>query len=414
MAPYYFSLPESELEIIELSLFEKCLLSRIVHTLRLGVYMYQKRSDKAEVINKALPGAVDCEAYIKSAFSSEVLSDKLFPLRHTGSSMQFILKSMPIPSNPFELSAINIFQLCIWRTFAFGTCDRLAAIELEDEVEGDDGPDLDHLCAIIRGSGNGALKLAVPAYGQLQILKAKVPSMLSSFWELAQDISASITAKMAPPTFANLHNLLIAKSISSVPQYGLIPWLLISDFFEYGLCQPPTLHDLAEHMTNGKAAGPCNAIKIIALETGEVAPADADELANVLGAIFEVLQKPPKKCPTIEKLAEDCKAIQGRVLSVVDLEHALCKISRQNSRVMAGNWPKKTAVVVGKSAKGKKRGAEEREGGDKAPGVADEASSGRDGNFGDGEEGMERGQVDGVDDVVEPAAKKRKTDAAGG
>lgn len=56
----------------------------------------------------------------------------------------------------------------------------------------------------------------------------------------------------------------------------------------------------------------------------------------MLTRVFGVMQNPPLNTQTIRKVASDCKAIQGRELSVVDLEHALCKISRQNTRAKSG------------------------------------------------------------------------------
>ncbi|CZT05845.1 uncharacterized protein RCO7_03966 [Rhynchosporium graminicola] len=408
MSQSYFDAPEPELlHLSNLSLFEKELLSRVIQTLRLGVYMSQKRNNTASPLDTTLPGAEECEVFIKSAFSSEMTSDKLFPLRHTGSSMQFIVKNLPVPSSskPQELSAINIFQLCIWRSFAFGSCDRLTEIKLQ---ESDKEPDFKHLTSTIQKWGRGPVKLPVPAYGQLQIIKAKIPSMLQSFWELSQTIASSLTSKTSAPTFANLHNFLVAKEISSVPRYGLIPWLLVSDFFEYGVCQPPTLRDLAEHITNSKAAGPSKAIKFIADRTGETPPANADDLAKALGAVLRILQTPPEACPTVYKLAEDCKAIQRRELSVVDLEHALCKIARQNSRVMATK--KKTVMGGDKVAKDKKRYAREAQGvvrtGD--AGVDESEGSRRLGEKGDDKEAGKEGQHDGCDDVEVSTFKKRK------
>ncbi|KAH6720512.1 hypothetical protein BKA61DRAFT_570172 [Leptodontidium sp. MPI-SDFR-AT-0119] len=348
MADFYFSPQEAELQGLGLSSFEKYLLLRLVQTLRLGIFMSQKRNNSAGPLDHTHRGAAQCEAYIKSALSSEMLSDKLFPLRHTGASMQFILQSLFVPANPSQLSATNIFQLCIWRTFAFGNSDYLHKITIQE----DRMPDLEKLHSIIQQWGNGPLKLSVPAYGQLQIIKAKIPTMLSSFWELSQEISSSQKPKSAPPTFATLHERLLSKKIPSIPRHGLIAWLLTSDFYGFGVCQPPTIQDLAHHMTNSGASGPKGAIKIVAEETGQHAPENAEELAKVLGTVFGLLQNPPRSSPTIMNVVTECKAIQGRELAVVDLEHALCKISRQNTRANAGKA--KGTAVNGKSGAGRR------------------------------------------------------------
>ncbi|KAH7326989.1 hypothetical protein BKA65DRAFT_554552 [Rhexocercosporidium sp. MPI-PUGE-AT-0058] len=344
MADLYFSPPEAALRGLGLSSYEKFLLSRLIQTLRLGVYVSQKKNGTAGPIDHTHTGAAKCEAYIKSALSSEMLSDKLFPLRHTGSSMQFILQNLPVPSHSSQLSAMNIFQLCIWRTFAFGNSEYLQMTKIKT----DDKPDLEKLHSIIQKWGNGPLKLSVPAYGQLQIIKAKIPIMLSSFWELSKEIFASQKPQSTPPSFATLHERLLSRKISSIPRHGLIAWLLTSDFFEYGLCQPPTIQDLAEHITSSGTSGPKGAMKIVAEKTGQPAPETADELAKVLGNVFGLLQNPPQKSPTIMKVVAGCEKVQGRELAVVDLEHALCKISRQDTRAKTGKGNGKGAAVKGK------------------------------------------------------------------
>ncbi|KAG4440128.1 hypothetical protein IFR05_004386 [Cadophora sp. M221] len=343
MADFYFSPRQAELQGLGLSSYETHLLSRLVQILQLGVFMSQKRKDTADSLDHTHHGATQCEAYVKSAFSSEMLSDKLFPLRLTGASMQFIIQHLPVPANASKLSVTNIFQLCIWRTFAFGNSEYLQEITIKEDKK----PDLLKLCYIIQQWGNGPLKLSVPAYGQLQIIKAKIPTMLSMFWDLSHEISSTHKPKTTPPTFAALHERLLSKKISSIPRHGLIAWLLTSDFFEYGFCQTPTIQDIANHMTNSGASGPKGAMKIVSEETGQPAPENAEELAKVLGTVFELLQNPPQRSLTIKNVVTECKVIQGRELSVVDLEHALCKISRQNSRANAGK--SKGSAVKGTS-----------------------------------------------------------------
>ncbi|KAL5329279.1 hypothetical protein ACEPPN_002790 [Leptodophora sp. 'Broadleaf-Isolate-01'] len=120
--------------------------------------------------------------------------------------------------------------------------------------------------------------------------------MLLSLWDVSKEIIASHKPSTTPPTVEELYERLIEKNIPTILRCGLIAWLLTSDFFEYGLCQTPTIKDLAIHGSKVGASGP----------------------------------------KTIRKVASDCKAIQGRELSVVDLEHALCKISRQNTRAKSG------------------------------------------------------------------------------
>ncbi|PVH84099.1 hypothetical protein DL98DRAFT_652137 [Cadophora sp. DSE1049] len=347
MANLCFSPSPAELRYLGLSQYETYLLSRLVQTLRLGAYMSMKLSNTDVPLDSSHPGAADCEAYIKSAFSSDMLSDRLFPLRHTGSSMRFILAQRPVPDDASKLTTVKIFQLCVWRTFAFGNKEHLEEVTFK----GDKKPDLQKLASTIQMWGNGELKLPVPAYGQLQITKAKIPTMLSSLWELSEEISSKLKSKSSTPTFTALHERLLNKKIPAIPPHGLIAWLLTSDFFEYGLCQPPTIQNLADHMMKSGTSGPKGAIKIVAEETNQPAPATLEELAHVLTRVFAIIESPTENTPTIQQVVADCKDIQGRELTVVDLEHALCKIARQNTRAKAGKGKSRESRAKGRQPK---------------------------------------------------------------
>lgn len=358
MVELYFSPGHAELKSLDLSLYETYLLSRLVQALRLGVYMSRRRDGKAESLDTTQAGAAHCERYIVSAFSSHMVSDKLFPLRHTGSSMQFILERLPIAFPASQFTALNIFQLCIWRAFAFGSKENLEEIVIGQDKE----PDMHKLTTTIQGWGKGEHKLSLPAYGQFQIVKEKIPVMLSSFWDLSQEISSSLAPKAAPPTFAVLYERLLSKKIPTVPRHGLMAWLLTSDFSEYGLCHPPTIRDLVDHITKSGASGPKGALKIAAGETAQSAPSTPEEVADVLSRVFGVIQNPTSQTPTIHQMAGDCKEIQGRALTVVDLEHALCKISRQETRAKAGKGRNNAVRREGEAGRKRGRKTDDRKG----------------------------------------------------
>ncbi|KAK0113333.1 hypothetical protein ONS96_014198 [Cadophora gregata f. sp. sojae] len=342
MSSVYFSPEPAELRVLGLSQYEIYLLSRLIQTLRLGVYMNNKINDSKLDLDNTNALAADCEAYIKSAFSSHMLSDRLSPLRHTGSSMRFILKHFLIHEDPSQLKNHNIFQLCVRRTFEFGNQQHLEEAYFDEE----EGPDLQNLASVIQLWGNGEFKLPIPAYGKLQITKAKIPIMLSSLWELWEGMSSKLNSKSNLPTFEALHERLLSKKIPAIPPHGLIAWLLTSDFFEYGLCQRPTIQDLAEHIMKSGTSGPRGALRIAAEETNQPAPKTSAELAHVLTRVFATLESPAENMSTIRQVVVDCEEIQRRNLTVVDLEHALCKMARQITRAKAGN--RKNTVLKGK------------------------------------------------------------------
>jgi len=250
--------------------------------------------------------------------------------------MKEIMRFIPLGSG--AMTALEIFQLALFRTFAFGSKENIKALTLAQDTL----PDLDFIAATIDTWGKGTTKLAVPVYGNYQIVKAKLPIMLQLLWEFAQTLHNDYTTQSTAITFAEVYQNFVGKKIPSLPHGGVVTWVLISDFVEYGICAAPTEQDLAEHiMPTSKSSrpsasspsGPIGGLKHAAEISGEEMPKDSAALAEVLRKLMAVLDNPPTKMPTITKLVRDCEEIQGRKISIVDIEHALCKISRQLSRI---------------------------------------------------------------------------------
>jgi len=244
--------------------------------------------------------------------------------------MKEIIAIFPLGKTP--MTAFKIFQLSIWRTFAFGDKERIKDLTLEQDAS----PDLESIIATITTWG-GKSNIAMPVYGNFQIIKSKVPQMLHLLWEFSQALSKDCNTPGATLTFAEVYKRLADKKVPSLPPGGIIIWLLISDFVEYGICFAPTEQDLAEHIipiakgSHGSPSGPTAALKYAAESAEEEMPNDAAALTKVLRKIIEVFNNPTEAMPTIQMLVRVCKEIQGRNLNMVDIEHALCKIARQLS-----------------------------------------------------------------------------------
>jgi hypothetical protein len=242
------------------------------------------------------------------------------------------------------MTAFNIFQLSIWSTFAFGDKEHIKDLTLEQDVS----PDLESIVASITTWGGNA-NIAMPVYGNFQIIKSKVPQMLHLLWEFSQALSEDYNTLGTALTFAEVYKRLADKKVPSLPLGGIIIWLLISDFVEYGICFAPTEKDLAEHIiptakgSFGSPSGPTAALKYAAEMAEEEMPKDAAALANVLRKIFDVINSPTEAMPTIQEIVRGCEEIQGRKVTVVDIEHALCKVARQLS-MAKGRESKKQKV----------------------------------------------------------------------
>lgn len=189
-----------------------------------------------------------------------------------------------------------------------------------------DPPDLDALAKTLKTWG-GELQILVGAYGNFQVRKNSIPLMLEKFWVF----SGIISEKNEVPAFAEVYSLLCEQDIPTVRQGGIVIWLLSCDLAEYGTCLAPTATDLAKHMLEGKSkpAGPAKGLEIARkMAGGEATPlVSVKSLTDVFEEVMAVLENPNSK--VVLKLVEDCKRLQGRKFSVADLEHGLCKISRE-------------------------------------------------------------------------------------
>jgi len=114
---------------------------------------------------------------------------------------------------------------------------------------------------------------------------------------------------------------------------GLIHWLLLCDLVEFGFCLPPMGFDLVQKLggvpiqCSVKAKGGNGAIQAfeqIQEEKGiQMTYSTSEALGESLDWIVQWLN---------EKLAVEVNQWMGRSLTVADIEHMLCKISREESR----------------------------------------------------------------------------------
>jgi hypothetical protein len=322
----YFQPSEDELLKIlgEQSRFEQQLVSSLIHTLRQGVYLADPQT-RIE-INTKTPAGELCARYITKALQSDIDGDKLFALRKTGPSMRFILQNLPMAP---RLTAKGIFQLCLWRTFAFGHLDRLSQSSLPISTA---APDFVALEKLVNAWSSSAQKVGVPAYGNFQFIKKEVSGMLEKLW----DFSKSLAEMKAPPKFAEVYEMICERDISCVRRGGIVTWLLLCDLAEYSVMFAPTGKDLAEHMLGkGGPSGPGKGLLLVGERAGVAVPASSVVLAGVFERVLGVLQTSDESLKEIKLLVRDCERLQGRILTIMDIEHGLCKLARED-KIRAG------------------------------------------------------------------------------
>ncbi|CZR69669.1 uncharacterized protein PAC_19569 [Phialocephala subalpina] len=339
-AKWYFEPTAEEIEALAtLGDYEKLLISKLVHTLRLGVYFYQRQhtTDAQVSIKSTTPAAKACQKFSFAALKNCMESDKLFPLRLTAPSMHLITEILPLDTPP---STMLVFKVCVLRTFGVGSLDAINDLAKSLSTT-DPEPDLKNLDTVIQGVGKGKDKMPRLVYGNLQIVRASVPEMLEKFWAFAKEITKEDKSTTLP-TFEAIQTILCNASIPTVKRQGLLAWLITSDLAEWNICKAPEIEDLDAHMPTKKdkkaaPSGPTKALKRVEAEHkklygdeegGYVRPDPSEALTNV----WRVLANPPVGAAWLEELVEECRKAQGRALSVVDLEHLLCKIDRYGGK----------------------------------------------------------------------------------
>lgn len=248
--------------------------------------------------------------------------------------MHQITQLLPLDTPP---SAALVFKICILRTFGVGSQD--AINDLAKSLSTTE-PDLKNLDTVIQGVGKGKDKISRIVYGRnLQIVRASVPEMLEKFWAFAKEIIKDKESTTPLPTFEEIQDILCSASIPTIKRHGLLAWLITSDLVEWNICKEPEIEDLDAHISTKKAGqlGPTKALKRIEdgykktngdEERGYIQPDPSEALANV----WRVLENPPAGAVWLQELVEECRNAQGRALSVVDLEHLLCKIDRYGGK----------------------------------------------------------------------------------
>ncbi|KAH8656526.1 hypothetical protein BGZ60DRAFT_434902 [Tricladium varicosporioides] len=332
-----------------MSPFSSHLLVTLTHTFNQGLLLATLPSLLDFSPDTSTPQGILQQRYITKALSSDLHCDKLFALRKKGASVRYIISTLPPPVSP-DSTTKAIFQLCIWRNFAFGNADYLEKLTLFRTPENQDGgtaPDFDEINTIIQTFGApGTTKILLPAYGQLSIVKAKIPSMLSRLWTFSTELSSSLSPKPPLLSFAEVQKRLLEKEIPTIGANGLLIWVIVCDLSEYALCSPPTPKDLANHIIppNPKKkgpSGPTKGLQLVGARNGVTAPLGrVGDLESVFEDVMQAWEQGKSK--EIKEMAARCEELQGRALNVADLEHGLCKIAREEDLRVGRRGKKRT------------------------------------------------------------------------
>ncbi len=276
---WYFEPIAGEIaSLVMLIVFEQLLMSKLVHVLRLGLHLRSLHDgEEATAVDTSAPSGKIAQKFVKKALSTWMDKDKFFPLRRSAPSLSLISNYLPLDDG---VSAMTVFSICTLRAFGVGSQDAINELIKALHIPGSstdihqalisDRPDFKRIETTIQAQGKGTAKISRPVYGQLQIARASISTMLEKFWVFAEKV---IKEDGSACTFEEVYTLICNTDIPTVPKYGLLAWLIASDLTEWKICEEPTIETLAEHMgvasdqrsstKRGSPSGPNKALKTV-------------------------------------------------------------------------------------------------------------------------------------------------------
>jgi hypothetical protein len=332
--PIYFELSQHDLAHLPPTFgpFESRLLSSLVGIFKtsLSIHPLKSSNEPLQISTSTISGKA-MNKFINSAAKDHFNGDKFISLRLLGPSLQYITAEIPLTSMVAKEKkdiVPLILQLCIWRTFAVGSQRHLRELKFTTNPQAMTTNEITEIVT----SWIANKKLYMSVYGNLMIDKDKVKKIVEKLWELAEFLALGVMLVDSVPSeirrwaFSDVYEQISTLTIPFIPRGGILIWLLSSDFSEYQICDQPTVDDLANHIAFAKTSGPLKALKLVRELSGksENEISNRDGLAKVRG----VFEDPPLEMVGLREIVDDCEAVQGRKLNMVDLEHGLCKITR--------------------------------------------------------------------------------------
>ena len=310
--------------------YSMCLFQHLFQIAKVGKMIYDLKADmdtkqqkKTNVNSTMLKDISDIKLRKFVVFACNTVSngDKLTPHRFVSPSAQRMHSYYPDSASCKVDLQRFLWHLFIWRLFGFSrleVIDKLYhAITVEEGMK------------ILAGIDEGSEKplTVIGAYGNFRIPVEKRQVVLNGLYGLSQDMSQRlISTNMA---FTEVLDSIGTHDVLFLQQGGLLSWLVVCDLAEWSLCASPTVKDLAHKIGNppfvkGKKArgggGILDAFFVVQEACELEFPFNtSEELQAMLVQVFDALR---------HAVGNDSGEIQNRDLSMADMEHMLCKLSR--------------------------------------------------------------------------------------
>jgi len=285
--------------------------------------METRQQTKTNVKNALLKDISDMRLrkFIVFACNTDINSDKLTPHRFVGPSSRRIRKYYPDLDSCKKNLQRFLWHLFIWRLFGFSRLEVIDKLYHATTVE--------ECLGILSDIDKCSEKplTVIGAYGNFRIPVEKRQTVLNGLYSLSLTLAQSlINAHM---TFSSVLDAIETQDILFLQRNGLVAWLVVCDLAEWNLCSPPTVKELVNKIGNppfvkGKksrgGSGTLEALFVVQEACKLEFPfSTSEQLQEMLTQVLDALKY---------AIGDECIELQNRELSMADMEHMLCKISR--------------------------------------------------------------------------------------
>lgn len=259
------------------------------------------------------------QPYAEMASKSDLLQDKFISMRTKGPSYRALGRALLPP--PYPPCPLFFSRWMISRLFAFGhptLIYALGSVTTTSEV----------LTArdVYRNATGAGINI-MPVYGSIRFSPRNVGNFISVLFSKGPAIAKFVSLQNVMPTFAAMLEVIQAEKIPYYTKGTLLSWLLVCDFAESGLVEPPTARDLATRLwiilTEGK--GGKGALRGLMKDLEGHGFSGVDEIEEFLERVYGEV----KRYLNTQFQAQGGEHMfRPEGLWYSDIEHCLCKVVR--------------------------------------------------------------------------------------
>ena len=325
----YFSPPQQLINRCSLVLgeFDEKIYEYLYYVFQVSWHIVSARRSQQKPMFDSITD-VSLQKFMVQAYHTDMQVDKFIALRVQGPSFLVIRELYSESYDEIDNPVQFLYDLFAWWFLGFG---RPLLIQ---DLKGSTFPanTIQHIKNYEMAVGTRITY--IQAYGDMRIREDLWLSTLQKIHSLVPEFVCWRQQRSGgTPSFEATSAYIERLDIPYFHPGGLIHWLFICDIAEYKFCLPPTGLDLVRKLGgvplrySAKAKGGSGAIQAFEQIQQEVNMTmtykTSEELVDALDTIARYLN---------ENMIEEVEQWVGRLLTIADMEHMLCKISREESR----------------------------------------------------------------------------------